>query len=168
MSVKNYTKALLFGTVIMSIHLNALGQGAVFGDDYKKELWKTIKPSEKKSYWPSPSSTKNDSKSVIDNKYIKSYNNYKLNSNLDHLLEITEPKYKLNPYIGVYNGVTPINQLPAGSTQIVFMGGHFYFVGTGGSLVFPSGIDLLGGGPKKLSEKSKNILINVFGMEIDE
>ena len=83
-------------------------------------------------------------------------------------IQVYSYQYKLNPNILIYNGKTPLNQLPAGSTTLVYMGGHFCIVNTGGSLIFPSGLDFSGGGTKKLSEKSRNILTNVYGLEIEE
>lgn len=154
--------SLLFASFSIAVY------GQYVGDDYKKELWKTIKPSGSKPLTlPGAKSATMENKSLVENKYQKSYYNY-LYKNLDHLLEITEPEYRLSPNLTTYTGNTPINQLPAGSTQLVFMGGHFYFVSNAGSLVVPSGLDLSGGGKKKLSAKSKSILTNVFGMEVEE
>jgi len=169
MGSKNYTKVIMLSIAFFSLHSYTFGQKIIFGDDYKNELWKNVKPTGKNSLSLPKTLKKDNTKSnLLDNKYTNAYSNYKYGNNLEHLLEITEFKYKLSPNLTIYNGITPINELPAGSTQIVFMGGHFYFVGTGGVSVFPSGIDLTGGGRKKLSEKSKNILRNVFGMEVDE
>lgn len=155
--------------ILVSVNMVVYGQ-SILGDDYKKELWKSINPSNNKPLTlPGSRQEKKVSpvNAPLDNKYLKSYINYKFKG-LDHFLEITEPKYKLNPNLTKYSGAIPLNQLPAGSTQLVYMGGHFVMVNTGGFLVFPSGRSLSGWEPKKLSEKSKNILINVFGKEIEE
>lgn len=155
--------------MFLSIHTYIYGQKVVFGDDYKKELWKTINPSNKNTLsFPKALKREDTKSSLLDNKYTKAYSNYKYGDNLNHLLEITELKYKLSPNLTQYSGMTPLNELQAGSTQIVFMGGHFHFISTGGTQVFPSGMSLTGGGRKKLSEKSKSILVNVYGMEIEE
>ncbi|MFR9166546.1 MAG: hypothetical protein ACLVKO_10150 [Dysgonomonas sp.] len=157
---------LIVSIVISLIGICGYGQNSIIGDDYKKELWKTIKPTNESKFELPGSSLKSSKEIINENKYIRSYHNYK--NNLDNLIEITKPKYTINPGIFTYKGSTPLNQLPRGSTQLVFMGGHFYFVPTGGLLVVPSGFDFSGGGRKKLSEKSKSILQNVYGMEIDE
>lgn len=168
MASKQYAKVLMISIIFFPIHY-IHGQKMTFGDDYKKELWKTIQPTGKNPLSLPKTLKKDEDKSnILENKYSKAYSNYKYGDDLNHLLEITDAKYKLSPNLIQYNGVTPLNELPAGSTQIVYMGGHFYFVNTGGSLVVPSGISLTGGGRKKLSEKSKSILVNVYGMEIEE
>lgn len=160
-----YAKFLLS---IVMVSFSVMVYGQYGGDDYKKELWKTIKPSSTVPLTLSGSKTSaSEQKSLIENKYQKSYYDY-LYKSLDHLLEITEPEYRITPGLTTYRGDVPLNTLPVNATQIVFMGGHFHIIPVGGSLVFPSGLNLSGGGKKKLSAKSKNILINVYGMEVDE
>ncbi len=171
MKVRNiYSKFLLYFFIVSANSLT-YAQISIVGDDYKKELWKSINPSNNKPLTLPGSVNIKPNKLIeketpLDNKYIKSYLNYKYKG-LDHLVEITEAKYKLNPNLTKYSGIAPLNRLPEGSTQTVYMGGHFYIVSTAGTLVVPTGLNLGGGGSKKLSEKSKNILINVFGKEIE-
>lgn len=155
-----------FSIIFIFVNAYSYGQYSILSDDYKKDLMKSINPNNSSPLSLPGTLRSAEKETVLDNKYVKSYTNY--GNNLDHLLEITEPEYKLNPNLTVYNGTTPLNQLPAGSTQLLYMGGHFYFVSVAGLNVFPSGLDFGGGGQKKLSAKSKSILINVFGMEIEE
>ena len=161
-----YSKYLL-SFIFSAISIYSYGQ-SILGDDYKKELWKTIKPSEKSPLRLSPSEKSVEKESFLENKYMKAYNNSRYGKNLDHLMEIAEPKYKISPALTEYKGSVPLNVPQPGSTTWVYMGGHFYLVSVAGIPVFPSGISLFGGDKKKLSAKSKSILVNVFGMEVEE
>lgn len=164
------TATLLFiMSFVASNYCYAQNNSIGFGSDYKKELWKSIDPSKKSPLQTSkvielPKKTEN----VLENKYGNYYSNLKNDNKLDHLLEVTKSPHTLSPTLLIYNGNIPLNQLPAGSTSLMFIGGHFYFVGNSGRNVIPSGVDLSGGGIKKMSQKSKNILTNVFGLEIDD
>lgn len=170
MKVRNIYSFLLY-FFIVSANSFTCAQISIAGDDYKKELWKSINPSSNTPLTLPGSANLGAEKLIeketpINNKYIKSYLNYKYKG-LDHLIEITETKYKLNPNLTKYSGIVPLNQLPDGSTQTVYMNGHFYIISTAGALVIPSGMTLGDRDSKKLSDKSKNILINVFGKEIE-
>lgn len=159
---------IVFTVILTSVSFSMLAQYSSFKEEYKKELWKTIKPSKPTSL-PSAQDPKESlikSEDLIDNKYIKAYNKSKYSSSA--LLDIVQDKYKVNPEMLIYRGAEPANKLPPGSTTLVYMGGHFYFVSNAGMLVFPSGLNF-GGSPRKtLSAKSRAIIENVFGMEIEK
>jgi len=132
-------------------------------DDYKKELWKTIKPTSNSPLTPGRSLQLDKESSLFKNEILDYYNKYIKKPDFG-----LETEYKLNPNLTKYNGKTPVNQLPPGSTRLVYMGGHFYSIPAGGTLVVPSGINLGGEVRKIVSERSKSILINVLGMEIED
>ncbi|NDW18898.1 hypothetical protein D0T53_08225 [Dysgonomonas sp. 216] len=136
-------------------------------DEYKKELWKTIKPTTSSPLQSSPKIEmllkENSNEGIIDNKYLRSYYKYKSGDLLDKFKD----KYQINPSVLIYKGDIPLNMLPAGSTAIVFMGGHFHFIPTGGTMITPSGINLSGWSKKTLSPKSRAIIEQVFGMEVE-
>jgi len=152
---------ILVSCIFIFLGSGVYAQVSVIKDDYKKELWKTIKPTDTSPLSPSEQTMKSISEDpLFDNDIAKYYNNYLKKPNLG-----PESEYKLNPNLLIFNSKTPLNQLPPGSTQVVYMGGHFVIIPTGGSLIYPSGLDLSGGGRKVVSEKSKLILRSVFGIE---
>ncbi|HCO67090.1 MAG TPA: hypothetical protein DIT04_04930 [Dysgonomonas sp.] len=82
-----------------------------------------------------------------------------------------DDKYQVNPAVYTYSSKVPINQLPPGYVIPMFIGGRFVWANPNtrvDQLVIPSGINLSGGGKKPMSEKAKNILKYVFGMEVEE
>lgn len=82
-----------------------------------------------------------------------------------------DDKYQISPHVTTYNSSVPINKLPDGYVFPVFTGGHWILTNPTtrvDGLVVPSGMNLSGGGKKPMSEKSKSILKNVFGMEVEE
>jgi hypothetical protein len=141
------------------------GQVAVGGDTYKQELLKSVAP-ENPKFLQQPKIS-NETLPVTDNQILKAYDNYKYKS-ANRLMDLFKDKYKISPNITLFKGSIPLNMRPAGSTETVFMGGHHVQVPTGGTLVVPSGNSLSGGIRKKLSPKTKDILINVLGMDIEE
>ncbi|MDR1810168.1 MAG: hypothetical protein LBR34_07180 [Prevotella sp.] len=135
------------------------------GESYKRELMKTVAPENPmRLYQPKISES---ASSVTDNQILKAYESYKYKTS-NKLMDMFKNEYKVSPNIAIYRGNTPLNKLSAGSTETVYMGGHFMQVSNAGRLVTPSGVSLTGGFKKGLSEKTKSILINVFGMEIEE
>jgi len=133
-------------------------------DELKKELWKTIKPTSSSPLAiPDPKPGLLDQDRIIDNKYIRAYNKYKSSTLSDQFAD----KYKVDPNMLIYRGSVPLNQLSPNATTLVYMGGHFYIVPIGGLQVFPSGLNLGGWSRKTLSDKSRAIIENVYGMEIE-
>lgn len=154
---------LLFLTISMSVSAQIS-----IADDTKKYLLNTAKPLNSSSTSSFQLQTVEQKNGILNNKYIDAYNNYKYKgiSLMDKDLELSGyPKIK--DYVFKYTSPTPVNLLPNGTITPVYMGGHFVIVPLGG-LVVPSGMSLTGGGPKKLSEKTKNILRNVYGMQVDD
>jgi len=82
--------------------------------------------------------------------------------------EAFDDKYQVNPLAITYNSSVPINERPAGSVTFIFTGGRWMWTSNAGERVTPSGVDLSGGGRKKMSPKAKQILQYVFGMEVEE
>lgn len=151
----------IISLLMLSISTSVSAQTGI-SDETKRNLLKSANPVNDLS--KSIISVTAPKSSIMDNKYIDAYNNYKSGTKI-----LIDSGHKINSHVFTYKSEIPANQLPPGSCTPVFMGGHFVLVPTGGLLVVPSGISLSGwGGPKKLSEKSKSILKNVFGMEIDE
>ncbi|MDH6354264.1 hypothetical protein M2132_000591 [Dysgonomonas sp. PH5-45] len=101
-----------------------------------------------------------------DNKYAKTYYRYRL-VGLDDLLKENSP-YKIHPDLYTYKGTTPLNLMPPGSLETVYMGGHFYPVSNAGTLSGVGGLNLTGWEPKKLSAKTKAIIKAVYGRNIDD
>ena len=163
--VQSSRKPKLFISILLTcIGMNTYGQISV-REDFKKQLWKEIKPEISNELQKQPLKMKEIP--LDDNKYIDAYENYKYKEG-GRLLKRLKNEYNVSPNLTQYKGVVPLNQLPAGSTRSVYMGGHFYNVSNAGTRVTPSGIDLSFSKKKKLSEKSKSILRNVFGMEIED
>ncbi|MEN9919247.1 MAG: hypothetical protein RL662_1683, partial [Bacteroidota bacterium] len=82
-----------------------------------------------------------------------------------------EDRYKISPHVTKYSSSTSINKLPDGYVVPVFTGGHWIFANPTtrvDGLVVPSGLDLSGGGKKKMSAKAKAILEHVFGIKPEE
>lgn len=134
-------------------------------DEMKKDLLKQIKPSS-----VSGSSMQQHKYSIGDLKEetLSEYIKRKVKSSAG---EEFDDKYKVAESITNINPKVPLNKLPDGHVTPEFINGRWVFVNTAKTLdglVKPSGIDLSGGGTKKMSEKTKNILKNVLGQEVDE
>lgn len=136
-------------------------------DEMKKDLMKQVKPGA--TLYNSPLYENNSTKAMPANDLIgldKIYVNGKV---ID--LSAFDDKYQINPIVTTYTSSTPINQLPAGYVVPVFTGGRWVWANPNtrvDQLVYPSGIDLSGGGKKKMSAKARSILEHVFGMEVEE
>lgn len=157
-----------FVLLVMSVAIQAQSLKSYIKDDVKKELLKQIKP----KLSPHGSDTQNStlaSQALEEENLLDFYNKYKAGTG-DIIFE-EKDKYKINPIVTTYTGKDPINKLPDGYVVPVFNLGHWNFANPSNrvdGLVFPSGLDLSGGGKKKLSKKSRDILINVYNMTIDE
>lgn len=83
-----------------------------------------------------------------------------------------EDKYHIRPELyQLGNGAAPLNKLPLGYAVPVFNNGKWEFGNPStrvDGLVVPSGLNLSGGGKKKLSRKSRAILEHTFNMKVDE
>lgn len=136
-------------------------------EDMKQDWLKQVKPGSKIHSSPIYDNSPLSKKTVQGKDYTglgKIYQN-----GID--LTAFDDKYKVNPLAITYNSSVPINQLPAGYVVPMFIGGRFIWANPNtrvDQLVYPSGIDLSGGGKKKMSAKAKNILKYVFGMEVEE
>ncbi|PXV64448.1 hypothetical protein CLV62_11092 [Dysgonomonas alginatilytica] len=155
-----------FVLLIISVSIQAQSLKSYIKDDMKKELLKQVKPK-----LSAPGSTMQ--KSPLDTKaedadLLEYYQKYKAGSVLD--VDI-DKNYKINPNLTKYSGKDPINKLPDGYVVPVFNLGHWGFANPSNrvdGLVTPSGTDLSGGGRKRLSKKSRKILINVYKMTLDD
>lgn len=161
---QKYVTSCVFLVISMSIQAQNLKSS--IKDDMKKDLLKQIKPT-----LSTPGSTMEksplNSKAVQEDDLLEFYKKYKSGSGGAEF----EPKYQINPHVTTYSGKDPINKQPDGYVEPVFQGGHWILANPTrrvDGLVVPSGLDLSGGGKKKLSKKSRDILTNVLGMTIDE
>lgn len=161
---QKYVTSFVF--VVISISIQAQNLKSSIKDDIKKDLLKQIQPT-----LSTPGSTMEksplNSKAVQEDNLLEFYKKYKSGSGGAEF----ETKYQINPNVTTYNGKDPINKQPDGHVEPVFQGGHWILANPTrrvDGLVEPSGIDLAGGGKKKLSKKSRDILTNVLGMSIDE
>ena len=162
---QQYFIGLFFITVSVSIQAQSLSSS--IKDGMKRELMKQIKPLSNTPTTAKQRSSSSGLKPVENDDLLEYYKKYKGGSGGAEF----DNKYQVSPIVTTYTSKTPVNKLPDGYVVPIFQNGHFIFANPTSrvdGLVFPSGIDLSGGGKKKMSEKSKSILINVFGMEIDE
>lgn len=161
---QKYVTSFVF--VVISISVQAQNLKSSIKDDIKKDLLKQIKPT-----LSTPGSTMEksplNSKAVQEDNLLEFYKKYKSGSGGAEF----ETKYQISPNVATYNGKDPINKQPDGHAEPVFQGGHWILANPTrrvDGLIVPSGMDLAGGGKKKLSKKSRDILTNVLGMSIDE
>lgn len=162
---RKYIAGILFITLSVSVQAQSVSSSlkSSLKDDMRRDLLKQVKPSQAipgSSMKPHTSSQKavtEQSLEEFSKKYIIGTGGAEF-----------EDKYHISPHVTTYSSPIPINQLPEGSVVPVFTGGRWILTSSAGSLVSPSGIDLSGGGKKKMSPKAKSILENVFGMEVEE
>ncbi len=133
-------------------------------DDMKKDLLKQVRPTLEPSTGLRPYSESN--KVVVEDDLLEFAKKYKKTGGAQF-----EDKYRIGEGLTNLNPKVPFNKLPDGYVVPVFTGGQWIFANPttrADGLVVPSGLNLSGGGAKKMSEKSKRILIHVLGMEVDE
>lgn len=154
--------------LFLSIGITLQAQSSLSGsikDEMKKDLLKQIKP----SILPPPSFRQQvtPGKAIQDDDLLEFAKKYQKKTGGAEF----DDKYKLGEGLKNLRSNIPLNKLPDGHVTPVFNNGRWEFMSTANrvdGLVMPSGMNLSGGGAKKLSEKSKKILINVFGMDVDE
>ncbi len=147
--------------------------------ELKRDLWKTIKPgSERNKYLLipkmgtlSPVPIPTQSTAIHDVMYY--YYLMKTHIVLEDFNEIYKRMNRVDPRAYTYNGAEPLTKYEPGYTQTEYIGGHFQQVSpnsnysnTHGSATFT--IDISGGGRKHLTEKTKKILREVYGQEVDD
>ncbi len=164
----NFSQRCVTSFLFLSIGITLQAQSSLAGsikDEMKKDLLKQVKPTlvSPSSYLQQAASDK-----IIqeDNllEYAKKYQKSNGGAEFDD-------KYKLGDGLKNLRSNVPLNKLPDGHVTPVFNNGRWEFMSTANrvdGLVTPSGLNLSGGGAKKMSEKSKKILMNVFGIEVDE
>lgn len=135
-------------------------------DDMRKEILKSVKPQMK---LPDLSLRQTEvAASLIQTESLEEFSKkYRKGSGGEEF----ESKYKISPNLTRYTGRDPVNKLPDGYVIPVFNGGKWEFANPStrvDGLIFPSGLNLSGGGKKKMSAKAKLILQTVFGMEVDD
>lgn len=156
------------GTIFFIISISVQGQDlkSLIKDDIRKDLLKQIKPALSPPGTTMEKST-TKSKAVQEDNLLEFYKKYKSGSGGAEF----ESKYQINPNVTTYNGKDPINKQADGHVEPVFQGGRWILANPTNrvdGLVVPSGMDLSGGGKKKLSKKSREVLINVLGMTLEE
>ncbi len=152
--------------VLISISIHAQNLKLSIKDDMKKDLLKQIKPT-LSGLGSSMEKSSSNPQTVQEGDLLEFYKKYKSGSGGAEF----ESKYQISPHVTTYNGKDPINKLPDGYVEPVFQNGQWIFANPSkrvDGLVVPSGLDLSGGGKKKLSKKSRDILVNVLGMTIEE
>lgn len=164
----NFSQRCVTSFLFLSIGITLQAQSSLSGsirDEIKKDLLKQIKPTSLP-----PSSFRQQStlgKAIQDDDLSEFAKKYQKKTGGAEF----EDKYQLGEGLKNLRSNIPLNKLPDGHVTPVFNNGRWEFMNTANrvdGLVTPSGLNLSGGGAKKLSEKSKNILINVFGIEVDE
>lgn len=171
----DYKQYYLMGVLLLTITIPGQAQSipltlkSSIKDDMKKDLMKQVNPGstiygsqlyDKSSYSP---------KAIQDDDLTGLNKIYKNGKSID--LRAFDDKYQINPLVITYTSSTPVNQLPAGYVVPVFTGGRWVWANPNtrvDQLVYPSGIDLSGGGKKKMSAKARAILEHVFGMEVED
>lgn len=161
---QKYVTSCIF--LVISLSIQAQNLRSSIKDDMKKDLLKQIKPT-LSTPGSSMEKSSTNSKAIQEDNLLEFYKKYKSGSGGAEF----ESKYLINPNLTTYNGKDPINKLPDGYVVPVFQNGQWVFANPStrvDGLVTPSGLNLSGGGKKKLSKKSRDILINILGMTIDE
>lgn len=144
------SKVTLFTFVGICISSYTFAQISI-KNELKKDLLKDIRPGN--GLTSSPSLMKQDDK-VISKKSVFDLDINRIN------IEDYNP-YKINPNAYTYFGITPLILDPRQSVT-VYEGGHF-------KQAMPTkGIGVSFWEPKKVSEKDKNILKNVFDHDVDK
>lgn len=157
--------SIFFFSVSVCLNAQQSSLSVSIKEDIKKDLLRQIKPS---SLTKSPMQPYKSSSSAIREESLLEYSKRMTKSTAG---EEFDDKYQVAPSILNITSDVPLNKLPDGHVTPEFINGKWVFTNTAtrvDGLVIPSGLDLSGGGTKKISEKSKNILINVLGMEVDE
>jgi len=159
---------ILFITLSLSVQAQSVSSSlkSSLKDDIRRDLLKQVKPpqaipgSSMRPHISSQKAIRDESLEEFSKKYITGTGGAEF-----------DDKYHINPHVTTYSSSVPINKLPDGYVVPVFTGGHWIFANPTSrvdGLVYPSGIDLSGGGKKKMSAKAKSILENVFGMKAEE
>ncbi|MDU1903799.1 MAG: hypothetical protein E6772_03365 [Dysgonomonas sp.] len=159
---------ILFITLSLSVQAQSVSSSlkSSLKDDIRKDLLKQVKPpqaipgSSMRPHISSQKAIRNESLEELSKKYITGTGGSEF-----------DDKYHINPHVTTYSSPIPVNKAPDGFVVPMFIGGHWVFaspVTRVDGLIVPSGLDLSGGGKKKMSAKAKSILENVFGMEVEE
>lgn len=169
----DYQQRCLSGIILVmvsvSIHAQSVSSSlrSSIKDDMRKDLLKQVKPSTISPNTQMRQSTAG-SKAVDSENLLDFSKKYRKGSGGEEF----EDKYTLDGIKkSIKNTSTPINKLPDGYVVPVFTGGRWVFANPttrADGLVYPSGINLSGGGKKKMSAKAKAILENVFGMKVED
>lgn len=152
--------------LIISVAVQAQSLRSYIKDDMKKELLKQMNPNLSPSVPTMQQSPSRGAKAQNED-ILDYYNKHKAGSVLDI---DPDKKYKISPNLTKYTGKDPINKLPDGHVEPIFHLGQWHLGNPSNrvdGLVSPSGLNLSGWKKKKLSEKSKKILINVYNMTLD-
>lgn len=136
-------------------------------DDIKKDLMKQVSPTITQPGSSMIMSPSGGSKAIQNDNLPEFSKKYRKGSGGEEF----EDKYRISPHVTTYSSSTPVNKLPDGHVVPVFTGGQWIFANPTtrvDGLVYPSGLNLSGGGKKKMSSKAKAILEHVFGMTVED
>lgn len=172
------TRIMRISPLLVMFVLNEMLYSQSVQSELKKDLWKSIKPYGGKSDVGTsgsstsllgPTTTSAPSGATHDVMYY--YYKMKTHVVLEDFHEQYRRAHQIDPRIYTYNGDEPITKIKARYLETVFMGGHFQEISpSANNVVSPSGftIDISGGGRKRVSEKTKKILKEVYGREVEE
>ncbi len=166
---QRYVTGILLMVVSVSMQAQSLSSPlkSSIKDDIKRDLLKQVKPSTTLPNSQMRQST-TTTKAIHDESLFEFNKKIGLKSGGSEY----EDKYNIERLKeSLKYTSTPINKLPDGYVVPVFIGGHWVFMNPNNrvdGLVVPSGMDLSGGGRKKMSNKAKNILEHVFGMKVED
>lgn len=169
MIMMNFGQRCVASFIFLSVGVALQAQSSLTGsikNEMKKDLLKQVKP-----FSLNPSQTlrsqSENTKAIQDESLLEFAKKYQKSTGGAEF----EDKYKLGEGLSNLQSNTLLNKLPDGHVTPVFNNGRWEFMNTANridGLIVPSGLNLSGGGTKKISEKSKKILRDVFGIEVDE
>jgi hypothetical protein len=150
-----------------------MAQAQSLQSELKKDLWKTIQPyGDKKDRPMNPLTGASNPLRSIETKIPDVMNalyKFKSRMSLDDFYEEYVRTHTVNPQVFTYHGNESLMKVKVGYLRSEFMGGRFQQIPASGNMM-PSGIgvDISGGGRKHVSEKTKKILEEVYGREVEE
>lgn len=162
-----YSLTLSF-LIIACSYLDAQNLTFSLKNEMKKDLMNRVNPSLNKNnpqMIVAPGYTPQKTKQ--EDNLLDLYKKYKSGSGGEEF----DSRYKINPHVVTYSSETPINQIKPGTVVPVYTGGHFVLVNPATNalgLVKPSGMDLSGGGKKKMTKKTRQLLELLFDIKIED
>lgn len=140
-------------TLCMSTH--TMAQISI-KDELKKDLLKSVNPIN--DFKSNPLSQSYDNNVISKKDALRSYINKGIGVE-------AKPKYEVHPNAYTYFNKGELKELWRSNVTTVYEGGHFI---QGMPIPTLGGFSFSVGGQKKVSEKDKKILKNVYGQEVEE